>query len=158
MPRRFFRHGELPLVVLALLARRPMHGYELMGELSRLFGPAYRPSPGTVYPAVDALASEGLLIGDPQHGRTVFRTTEDGDRALVTRSDVLAEVELRTGARLGRGDSLQKVLARFAARLAPLSDHVDPATVQVVLDRAADEIEGLRTVPRIRNIRRGQRQ
>ncbi|EUA73856.1 hypothetical protein I540_0264 [Mycobacteroides abscessus subsp. bolletii 1513] len=37
---RFFRHGELPLVLLALLAQRPMHGYELMSELSRLFGPA----------------------------------------------------------------------------------------------------------------------
>ncbi len=50
MARRFFRYGELHLVVLSLLARRPMHGYELMGELSRLFGPAYRPSSGQRVP------------------------------------------------------------------------------------------------------------
>lgn len=157
MPRRFFRHGELPLVVLALLAQRPMHAYELMAELSRLFGPAYRPSPGTVYPAVDALASEGLLMGDVRQGRTVYRTTEDGDRALAARADVLAEVELRTGARLGRGDSLEKVLARFAARLAPLLGHVDPVAAEAVLERAADEIEGLSAAHRIRPIKRGQR-
>ena len=37
MSRRFFRHGELPLVLLALLAERPKHGYEIMADLTRLF-------------------------------------------------------------------------------------------------------------------------
>jgi DNA-binding PadR family transcriptional regulator len=141
MSRRFFRHGELPLVALALLTDRPMHGYELMAELSRLFGPRYRPSPGSVYPALDALESEGLLEGEAEAGRTIYRATAAGAQALEERVDDLAALELRTGAQVGPSGSLDSVLARFKARIAPLSGRVDIATVAAVLDRAAAEIE-----------------
>jgi DNA-binding PadR family transcriptional regulator len=143
MSRRFFRHGELPLVLLALLDDRPMHGYEVMSELSRLFGPAYRPSPGTVYPAVDALEAEGLIDGDARNGRTTYRTTEAGAEALRERADALAALEVRTGARVRRSDSLEPALERFKARVAPLSGLVDAEAVAAVLDRAAAEIESL---------------
>jgi DNA-binding PadR family transcriptional regulator len=141
--RRFFRHGELPLVVLALLADQPMHGYEVMSELARLFGPRYRPSPGSVYPAMEALEAEGLIDGDAQNGRTTYRANATGSAALAQRADALAALEVRTGARVRRADSLDPALARFAARLAPLSGRVDPDAVAAVLDRAAVEIESL---------------
>ena len=35
MGKRFFRHGELHLVLLALLSRRPMHGYDLMKDVPK---------------------------------------------------------------------------------------------------------------------------
>jgi DNA-binding PadR family transcriptional regulator len=140
--RRFFRHGELPLVVLALLAERPMHGYELMSKLSCLFGPRYRPSPGSVYPALEALEAEGLLEAEAEAGRNTYRVTEAGLGAIETRLEDLAALELRTGVRIRPGESLESALARFKARLSPLSGHVDVATVELVLDRAATEIEG----------------
>jgi len=56
---------------------------------------------------------------------------------------LLAAVELRTGVRLTPGDSLEPVLARFAARVAPLSGHVDATSVAAVLDEAAVKIENL---------------
>ena len=143
MPRRFFRHGELPLVLLALLADRPMHGYDVMAQLTRLFGPRYRPSPGSVYPAVEALEAEGLIQGDERAGRTTYRATAAGTAALVERSEALAALELRTGARVRRSGSLEPTLARFSARLAPLSGRVDADAVAAVLDRAAAEIESL---------------
>lgn len=141
MSRRFFKHGELPLVVLALLAGRPMHGYELMAVLSRLFGPRYRPSPGSVYPALEALEAEGLLVGEAAAGRTTYRTTEAGAEAVAARIDDLAALELRTGVRVQPAESLDSALARFKARLAPLSGRVDVAEVAPVLERAAAEIE-----------------
>ncbi|MGA9874947.1 MAG: PadR family transcriptional regulator [Solirubrobacteraceae bacterium] len=147
MPRRFFRHGELPLVLLALLAERPRHGYEIMGELTRLFGPRYRPSPGSVYPAVEALKAEGLIEGELGEGKTTYRTTTAGEQALAARSDGLAALELRTGTRLGAGDSIEAAFASFKARLAPLSGRVDPQAVMVVLERAAGEIESLNGLP-----------
>lgn len=104
---RFFRHGELPLVLLALLAQRPMHGYELMSSCRAFSARRTSAVPGTVYPAVDALAMEGLLIGQAREGRTVYRASAEGEQALISRADVLATVELRTGARFGRGDSLE---------------------------------------------------
>jgi DNA-binding PadR family transcriptional regulator len=140
MSRRYFRHGELPLVVLALLAEEPRHGYEVMAELTRLF-PDYRASPGSVYPAIEALQAEGLLVGVARDGKTTYRTTADGDDALSARAELLAALEHRTGARLSPGDSLTSVLARFTARLVPLSGRVDPAAVEGVLERAAAEIE-----------------
>jgi DNA-binding PadR family transcriptional regulator len=143
MSRRFFRHGELPLVVLALLAERPMHGYELMSELSRLFGPRYRPSPGSVYPALEALEAERLLSGEADSGRTTYRTTADGAEALETRADDLAALEFRTGVCVVQGtESLDAALARFKARLSPLSGRVDLTVVEPILERAAAEIEG----------------
>jgi DNA-binding PadR family transcriptional regulator len=141
MSRRFFRHGELPLVVLAMLAERPMHGYELMSELSRLFGPRYRPSPGSVYPALEALEAEQLLSGEADSGRTTYRTTTDGAKALETRADDLAALEFRTGVCVQGAESLDTALARFKARLSPLSGRVDLTTVELILERAATDIE-----------------
>jgi len=133
----------LPLVLLALLADRPMHGYELMAELGRLFGPRYRASPGSVYPAIDALGAERLIAGEEHGGRTTYRITSAGEGALNDRADVLATLELRKGVRVRQDDSLEPVLARFRARLAPLSGRVDPEAVTAVLDRAAAKIERL---------------
>jgi DNA-binding PadR family transcriptional regulator len=141
LARRFFRHGELPLVVLALLGERPMHGYELMSELSRLFGPRYRPSPGSVYPALEALEAERLIEGESEAGRTTYRIAKVGVEALEQRADALAALKLRTGVRIGSAESLEHVLDQFRARLISLSGHVDIAAVVPVLDRAATEIE-----------------
>lgn len=154
MPPRFFRHGELPLVLLALLAESPRHGYELMAELNRLFGPRYRASPGSIYPAIEALESEGLIAGEAAGDKVVYRTTALGDRALDDRAEMLAALELRVGVRLAAGESLDAQLTRFKARLTPLAGHVDPAAVAVILDRAAGEIEQLATThPRSRRRR-----
>jgi len=120
-----------------------MHGYELMAELGRLFGPRYRASPGSVYPAIEALGAEGLIVGDERGGRTTYRITSLGAQTLADRGDALASLELRAGVRVREANSLEPVLARFRARLAPLSGHVDPEAVAAVLDEAAAEIEGL---------------
>lgn len=131
------------MVLLALLDDRPMHGYELMAELGRLFGPGYRPSPGSVYPAVDALRGEGLLEGEEGDGRTTYRTTASGAAALAERAEDLAALEVRTGARVRDSESLEPTLARFKARLAPVSGRVDAELVTAILNRAAAEIESL---------------
>lgn len=143
MSRRFFRHGELPLVLLALVAERPRHGYEIMHELTRLFGPRYRASPGSVYPAIDALQTEGLIAGRAQGEKTVYGVTDVGEKALDDRAEMLAAIELRVGVRLRAADSLESLLARFKARLMPLSGRIDPAAAAAVLEDAAGEIERL---------------
>lgn len=143
MSRRFFKHGELPLVLLALVAEHPRHGYEIMSELTRLFGPRYRASPGSVYPAIEALQTEGLIAGEAVDGRTVYRITKSGEQALDDRAEMLALVELRLNVRLADGESLESALTSFKARLAPLNGRVDPTAAAEILDRAADEIEQL---------------
>jgi len=139
--RRFFKHGELHLVLLSLLSERPRHGYQLMAELSRLFGSAYRPSPGSIYPALEALEAEGLIDGEVAGGRTTFSITEAGAEALAERIDDVAALELRTGVRVIGVETLEAAIAKLKARLAPLAGRIDFATVAPVLDRAAAEIE-----------------
>jgi DNA-binding PadR family transcriptional regulator len=143
MGRRFFRHGELHLVILAVLRDRPMHGYELMGELSRLFGPGYRPSAGSIYPAVENLRAEGLLSAHDEGGRRVLDLTPDGAEALDRRVEVLDALEVRTGVRLGHRPGLEASLARFASRVQAVGARLAPGTLDTLLDATADEIERL---------------
>src|SRR5437879_9812341 len=103
MPKRFFRHGELPLVLLALVSARPKNGYEIMADLTRLFGPHYRASPGRISPAIEALEAEGLIASEAQNGKSGFAATAAGDPALEARAGVLAPVDVRTGVSRGPG-------------------------------------------------------
>lgn len=140
LKRAFFRHGELHLVVLALLARERMHGYQLMGELARLFGPAYRPSPGSVYPGIEALAEAGLITGSDEGGRRVFTLTAAGSDALSRRLDELVAIEARTGVRLGRAGDVEEALDRFAARVRAVASELDPVVLDEALEAAAAHI------------------
>ena len=137
-----FRHGELHLVVLALLERQPMHGYQLMGELNRLFAPGYRASPGSVYPCVEALAEADLVIGAEEGGRRVYSLTSSGADALSRRSHELAAVEARTGVRLGSGGA-DGALDRFAARVRAVAPRIEAEALDEALAAAADAIEQL---------------
>lgn len=142
MGRRFFRHGELHLVVLSLLSRRGMHGYELMCELGRLFGPSYRPSAGSIYPAVQSLEVEGLIKAVEGDHR-VYRLTPSGRAALRQRVDALTALEVRTGVRLGSGGGPDAALVRFASRVRNAAPRIDPDDLERLLDRAASELEAL---------------
>jgi DNA-binding PadR family transcriptional regulator len=139
--RHVFQHGELPLVVLALVAKGPVHGYELMAQLKRLLGPDYEPSPGSVYPAIAALVAEGLVTSEGDGSRKrVYRTTAKGRSALSARRSALRTFEVRTGARLETGE-VEDALGRFVARVARIAERLDPDVVEDVLDRAAAELE-----------------
>jgi DNA-binding PadR family transcriptional regulator len=91
----FFRYGELPLVLLALLGQRAMNGYEMLGELGRLFSPGYAPSPGSVYPAMSALRKSGLIGAKVDNGKRRYELTPAGGEALATRRAQLSAIEAR---------------------------------------------------------------
>lgn len=136
MGRRFFRHGELPLVLLALLSERRMNAYELMAELGRLFAPTYRPSPGSIYPAVEALETEGLIRSVGDDSRTTYEPTAAGTEALDKRRATLAEFELRTGVRVGGRPSVDAALDRFNAEVNAIAAYVEPDALEALLEEA----------------------
>ena len=130
--------------MLALLRRQPMHGYELMSELDRLFRPHYRPSPGGVYPALTALVGEGLVAErevEPSGRRRVYRISPSGRRALSQRRAVIAAFEVRTGVRLGLDDPVADAIERLRTRIMAVAERVEPEVLEEVLDRAAEDIE-----------------
>ncbi|MER7277747.1 PadR family transcriptional regulator [Dactylosporangium sp. NPDC000244] len=64
--------------VLALLHERPMHGYEMIQELEQRTGGIWRPSPGSVYPTLQMLEDEGLIVAEESGGRKRFVLTDTG--------------------------------------------------------------------------------
>jgi DNA-binding PadR family transcriptional regulator len=66
------------LAVLALLHERPMHGYEMIQELEQRTGGIWRPSPGSVYPTLQMLEDEGLILAEESGGRKRFVLTDTG--------------------------------------------------------------------------------
>jgi pimeloyl-ACP methyl ester carboxylesterase/DNA-binding PadR family transcriptional regulator len=143
MRKQFFMPGELPLVLLGLLSERSQSGYELLGELERRFAPNYRPSPGSVYPALTALRAERLIRQVSAHGTATYRVTANGHRLLESQRAVLQRIEDRTSTVLDSDASLQAALARFTARVSKLSGRVDRAAVEHVLNTAAKTISDL---------------
>ena len=132
---RFFRHGELPLVLLVLVAEQPRHAYQLLAKLEHLFSPAYEPSTGTVYPAVTALVDSGLVLARQEGRRRVYSITAKGRRLLDENGAVLAAVEARTGVRLTTAE-IDRVIARFAAKVKAEAT-VDCELLEKELDRVA---------------------
>jgi DNA-binding PadR family transcriptional regulator len=143
MRNQFFMPGELPLVLLDLLSDRPQGGYELLGELERRFGPGYRPSPGSVYPALSALRAEQLIEQESGGGKASYRVTAQGRHMLTDQRVAFARIEARTSAALKSDASLQLVLDRFVARISRLSGRVDRAAVERILDNAAQAVADL---------------
>jgi DNA-binding PadR family transcriptional regulator len=70
--------GDIRAAILALLAEQPMHGYQIMQELSERSGGAWRISPGSVYPTLSQLEDEELVQAEQQGGKRVFSLTEAG--------------------------------------------------------------------------------
>jgi DNA-binding PadR family transcriptional regulator len=70
--------GNVRAAILALLAERPMHGYEMIQELDARTGGVWRPSPGSVYPTLQLLEDEGLIISQQAEGKRLFSLTEQG--------------------------------------------------------------------------------
>jgi DNA-binding PadR family transcriptional regulator len=70
--------GDVRSAILALLREGPRTGYQIMSDIDERSGGAWRPSPGAVYPALSALADEGLIVGEETGGRRTFRLTDAG--------------------------------------------------------------------------------
>lgn len=81
---RFFDHGDLRFVILALLQEQPRHGYELIKELEERTGGAYRPSPGVVYPTLSLLEDEGFIRPSAaETGRKLYEIIDAGRETLA---------------------------------------------------------------------------
>ena len=55
-----------------------MHGYEMICELESRTGGIWRPSPGSIYPTLQLLEDEGLIVAETDDGRKRFTLSEAG--------------------------------------------------------------------------------
>ncbi|MBS1674446.1 MAG: PadR family transcriptional regulator [Actinobacteria bacterium] len=73
--------GDVRAAVLALLNEQPMHGYQIIQEISDRSGGSWKPSAGSVYPTLQLLADEGLIEATEEGGRKTYALTEAGAAA-----------------------------------------------------------------------------
>ncbi|MCC6032169.1 MAG: PadR family transcriptional regulator [Pyrobaculum sp.] len=125
------RRGIFKGVVLYVLRSRPLSGYEILKELSRLSAGRYVPSPGTLYPLLSYLESEGLITAREVYvGRRRKKIYELTPRGVEELAKLLDDEEFR---------GLVQVLESGAAAsdlLAAIRDEL------VYIDEVFDEVEG----------------
>jgi DNA-binding PadR family transcriptional regulator len=76
------RRGDIRTASLLLLAEEPRNGYQIMQEVEERSDGVWRPSPGSVYPALQQLEDEDLIRSEEVEGRKLFALTDAG-RAFV---------------------------------------------------------------------------
>lgn len=81
------RRGDVRAAILALLAEQPRNGYQIMQELEQRSHGLWRPSPGSVYPALQLLEDEGLVGSETSAGGRTYQLTEAGRRYVDEHRD-----------------------------------------------------------------------
>jgi DNA-binding PadR family transcriptional regulator len=84
------KRGDVRAAALSLLAEGPRNGYQIIQEIAERSGGVWRPSPGSVYPALQQLEDEGLIRAEQTGGRKLFRLTEEGEAYVEGHADKLA--------------------------------------------------------------------
>jgi DNA-binding PadR family transcriptional regulator len=80
------RRGDIRTAALLLLAEEPRNGYQIMQEVEQRSEGVWRPSPGSVYPALAQLEDEGLIRSEQIEGRKLFVITDEGRALLAERA------------------------------------------------------------------------
>src|SRR5262249_60425809 len=78
------KRGDVRAAALALLAEDPMNGYQIIQQISERSGGLWRPSPGSVYPALAQLEDENLVVLQAGAGERRAYTLPEAGRAYVT--------------------------------------------------------------------------
>jgi DNA-binding PadR family transcriptional regulator len=89
---RFFESGEVRLAILSLLSEGPKHGYQLMKELEERSGGLYRASAGSIYPTLQQLEDEGLIVAEQRDGKRVHSLTDAGRAELDKDPDAVRRI------------------------------------------------------------------
>ncbi len=98
-----FDYGDLRLLLLAMIAERPRHGYELIKAIEEKFGGSYTPSPGVIYPTLSWLDDMGYAaVETGENGRKSYTITAEGE-AFLTANRAAADDLMSRDAGEGRG-------------------------------------------------------
>jgi DNA-binding PadR family transcriptional regulator len=147
---RFFEQGDLRLVIMALLAEQPRHGYELIKEIEERLGGAYVPSPGVVYPTLTWLEELGYAaLAEGEGSKKLYSATPEGLDYLEKNRGQVDGLFARMDRAGAQGDFAPRILramgnVKMALKLRLTSGPLNAEQVDKIaaaLDAAALEIE-----------------
>ncbi len=149
---RFFDHGELRHVVLALLNEQPRHGYDIMRAIDERTGGAYCPSPGVIYPTLQMLEDVGHIAqAGGEASRNVYRITPEGSAFVEENGALIGDIMSRMK-RAGRSQAgafpvLVAAMDNLKSALRSGREswsEAETRNVAQAIDEAADRIRKLR--------------
>ena len=150
--RRWFESGDMKYVILKLLKDKLRHGYEVMKELEDQLHGCYSPSPGTVYPTLQWLEDEGLVVAKDAQGKKIYEITDAGRQFLEEHRDMVDEIFDRVrdavdravgGAMADVNRSLGRLVKAVYRTGWKARDESTRERLVAILDKVAADVEGL---------------
>ncbi|WP_426594414.1 PadR family transcriptional regulator [Cellulomonas sp. McL0617] len=129
------RRGDIRTAVLRVLADEPMHGYQIIQEISARSGGTWNPSAGSVYPTLQLLADEGLVVAKETGGKKVFSLTDAGTAAVADLADEPApwDVAAASSDQSGFG-ALREAGGRLAAAVLQIGRSGDKTQIMSTIE------------------------
>ena len=148
---RLFEHGDLRLVIVAMLAEKPRYGYDIIKALEDRVGGGYSPSPGVVYPTLTLLEEMGhAVVSEERAGRKLYTLSPEGMAYLeanrTVANGILARIDAGAAARRGPPSPVIRALENLqtAVRLRLKGQDATPEQIRTVadaIDAAARAVE-----------------
>jgi DNA-binding PadR family transcriptional regulator len=110
------RRGDVRAAILSVLSDAPRNGYQVIQEIAERTGGAWKPSPGSIYPTLQQLEDEGLVVQTEEGGRKAYALTDDGRSYVTDHPDEMAAPWAGMGETDAEGD-LRPVLGQVAAAM-----------------------------------------
>jgi DNA-binding PadR family transcriptional regulator len=141
------RRGDVRAAALLLLEEEPRNGYQLMQEIEERSGGAWRPSPGSIYPALSQLEDEGLVRSDEAAGRRAFELTDEGRTYVEENREALGTPWDDAGGDMPEGlvelRKLMMQLGMATMQVAQAGDEAQTAEARKVLEDARRALYGI---------------
>lgn len=150
-PGRPFEQGDLRWLTLDLIAAQPRHGYEIIKAIADALNGHYTPSPGVIYPTLTLLEETGLIVGETQGPKKLYRLTDQGRAEVESHAAEISAARGRLSeakARFGGSPApelhraMNNLRAALQVRLAKGEISAEVlGVITAAIDRAAAEIE-----------------
>lgn len=109
-----FLNGVPELLILSLISRRAMYGYEIVQAIRQSSGGALEFGEGCIYPILHRLESDGLLSGKREtvagRSRVVYRLTAKGTKQLAGKVAIWQETIRAINSALQGGEHAKAAL------------------------------------------------
>jgi DNA-binding PadR family transcriptional regulator len=147
---RLFDYGELRLLVLAMIAEQPRHGYEIIKLIEERFGGSYTPSPGVIYPTLSWLEDMGYTtVEATETSRKRYGLTAEGKAFLVANRAAADELMSRVSTASTSGEPPAQIIRamenfKLAMRLRLKRGSLETAaalSIAAALDAVAQTVE-----------------
>lgn len=87
---------RIRFLILAILAIKPSHGYDITKKIQEVTAGSVKPSPGSIYPILHDLSEEGLveeeLSVEKGRARKIYRLTRKGKEYLLHQLNIFYQI------------------------------------------------------------------